>query len=738
MEKTYTDSIGAIYTETRKTLIKLPQDHIGEYIVPEGVIYLEEHSFEGCASLTKVTLPNGLQCIGPCAFWGNNSLSEINIPDSVEFIGSNAFSWCTNLESLVIPKSVIQINVAAFQGCDNIKSVRVDSPHFVLEDGILYDKAKTSVMFAFRNLCNHHVMIPKTVTHILESAFYGNTTVMSVTIPQSVTEIGFSTFDECCNLKEIYLPFCKVSKILSCGYYILEKLRPPHSEKATIEWHGDGYESNKDKLRWINDEDLEQRLAWFIDAEGAKYSADKKIFRRIPSKSCRVYRILDGVEEISISMTFGGKKIDTFILPNSVRKLSRRSFRNFKNLRKINIPKNVDTIEDNALTNCQNLKEIDLQSPHFILEEGILYNKDKTKIISTFPALIKERVVLPLSLKIIACYAFQDHSKLKSITIPNPDATIEPGALCGCSNLIEIKVANPAYTIENGMLYYNSIGHRKLLVALNGLIGKHITIDESVSDIYSQAFCGCVELNTVNILSANTSFDLLTFNKFSIGDDSKLEAIYIPNSLNHINHIFGESTCDDETPYRPKTNILYIHGLKRENSSEESRTATILREALDTKQYCVIAPTFSPNGVAAVKKMRKLISKHQIEIIIGSSLGGFITLCCKEIERIFINQSITRIVINPCIRPDIEMPKRNNKGIANSYSTLLNLIWEDITPEKQERTIGIFSNNDELFSYREEFLQHYQNVVDIEDGHRISEENVRDVVAKLVENLNEI
>lgn len=172
--------------------------------------------------------------------------------------------------------------------------------------------------------------------------------------------------------------------------------------------------------------------------------------------------------------------------------------------------------------------------------------------------------------------------------------------------------------------------------------------------------------------------------------------------------------------------ILYIHGLKRGTGNTESQTATSLRRVLDKDRYSVIAPRFSTNGEEALNLARKIIREEQIEIVIGSSLGGFITLCLR---------GIPKIVINPCVRPDLELPKRGNSAITQSYSELVGSLWDNITPEEQEQTIGVFSDKDELFSYRDEFLQHYPKVLDIEDGHRISEHNIHQVVVSIIKEL---
>ncbi|MFR9543375.1 MAG: YqiA/YcfP family alpha/beta fold hydrolase [Rikenellaceae bacterium] len=173
-------------------------------------------------------------------------------------------------------------------------------------------------------------------------------------------------------------------------------------------------------------------------------------------------------------------------------------------------------------------------------------------------------------------------------------------------------------------------------------------------------------------------------------------------------------------------NILYIHGLKRGVGDVESQTATTLRKALDSCRYSVISPTFPTNGEEALALAKRIIREELVDIVVGSSLGGFIALCLR---------GVPKIVINPCARADVELAKLGRSDIASSYTNLIDNLWAGINQEEQERTIGVFSDNDELFSYREEFSHHYHKVVDIEDGHRISEDNVYQVVAPIIESL---
>ena len=70
------------------TELSLPENYKGENYV------IGKRAFDGCSSLTSVTIPNSVTSIGNYAFDGCDNLTSITIPNSVTSIGNSAFYDC--------------------------------------------------------------------------------------------------------------------------------------------------------------------------------------------------------------------------------------------------------------------------------------------------------------------------------------------------------------------------------------------------------------------------------------------------------------------------------------------------------------------------------------------------------------------------------------------------------------------------------------------------------------------
>ena len=82
-------------------------------------------AFDGCSSLTSLTLPSSVTSIGSFAFSGCSGLTSLTLPSSVTSIGESAFRGCSSLASLTLPSSVTSIGKSAFSGCSGLTSIYV-------------------------------------------------------------------------------------------------------------------------------------------------------------------------------------------------------------------------------------------------------------------------------------------------------------------------------------------------------------------------------------------------------------------------------------------------------------------------------------------------------------------------------------------------------------------------------------------------------------------------------------
>ena len=176
-------------------------------------------AFEGCSSLTSLTIPSSVTSIGDLAFKDCSSLTSLTIPSSVTSIGSSAFSGCSGLTSLTIPSSVTEIEHSAFSGCSGLTSLTI--PSSVTRIG-------QSAFEGCSGLTS--LTISSSVTEICDYVFKGCSGLTSLTIPSSVTSIGYKVFSGCSGLASLTIPSSVTSissgAFLFCGltnlYYIID------------------------------------------------------------------------------------------------------------------------------------------------------------------------------------------------------------------------------------------------------------------------------------------------------------------------------------------------------------------------------------------------------------------------------------------------------------------------------------------------------------------------------------
>ena len=132
---------------------------------------------------------------------------------SVTSIGESAFDGCSSLTSITIPNSVTRIGEGAFWGCSSLTSIVVESGNTMYDSrencNAIIETASNTLIAGCQS-----TTIPNSVTSIGNGAFGGRSSITSVTIPNSVTSIGDLAFYDCSSIADIY---CYATTPPVCG-----------------------------------------------------------------------------------------------------------------------------------------------------------------------------------------------------------------------------------------------------------------------------------------------------------------------------------------------------------------------------------------------------------------------------------------------------------------------------------------------------------------------------------------
>ena len=453
--KNYSSADGVLFNKDKSELITYPAGKTdSEYVIPNSVISIGDSAFENCTSLTSVTIPDSVTSIGRYTFENCTSLTSVTIPNSVTSIGDYAFYNCTSLTSVTIPDSVTSIGSGAFSNCTSLTSIEVsgNNKSYSSADGVLFNKDKTELITYPAGKTDSEYVIPNSVTSIGYSAFENCTSLTSVTIPNDVTSIGYGVFQGCTSLTSVTIPNSVTSidssafssctsligitipnSVTSIGYGVfqdctsLSSVTIPNSVTSI----GDSAFYNtayyNDESNWDN---------------GVLYISDCLIDTNYNFDSTTDYVIKDGTRIIADSAFSNCDNLISVTIPDSVTSIGDSAFENCTNLASITIGNGVTSIGRSAFYNTAYYND------ESNWNNGVLYISDcligiNGDFDSTTDYIIKDGT------RFIADSVFSNCDNLISVTIPNSVKSLGDNAFGSVKKVIYNGTDKEFFEIKN-------------------------------------------------------------------------------------------------------------------------------------------------------------------------------------------------------------------------------------------------------------------------------------------------
>ena len=379
-------------------------------LIPSSVKHIDKYAFYNCQGLTKLNFNDGIERIENDAFGSCEKLTSVNFSETLKSIGAFAFVECKKLSEITIPQSVTSVGEYAFSGCENLASVTVsDDLQYV--GGRAFEKTKwlnsqpDGVVYIGKSAYGYKGDMPKNtelslksgITNISGYAFYEEKNLTSVKIPETVNRIGNWAFLDCEGLKNVNIPD-GVKRIESWTF------------------------SNCSSLTNITVPDS----VTVLDGLAFSYCTNLKNIE-----------LSKNLTEIGMGALSHCTSLETIDIPDSVIIMDNIAMAGCSELKSVNIGSNLKTVGGQVFAGCTSLEKVNvnLNNKNYTSENGIWYDKNKTKII-LYPYNKKDSAyTTPTSLKelcngYVGSYGtLLDNSNLKTVTIEKNVAKIDDYAI---------------------------------------------------------------------------------------------------------------------------------------------------------------------------------------------------------------------------------------------------------------------------------------------------------------------
>ena len=553
-------------------------DSVKSVVVRTGVTRIGYRAFYNCNNLETLTLPTSVVTIRSEAFSESSELTDVNYAGTsaqwkeIE-VGENNYALysatihCTDKDLSYSTAWTLEDGVLTISGTGDMLDYTWESP------APWQDQIKSIV----------RIIIEDGVTRIGNNAF-PSSNVESITLPASVESIGYHAIYACRTLKDIYYSgtkaqwdeitisdmfitkcqatiHCKDGDILTSSY-CGDNVNWTLDENGVLTVYGTGDMYNYEEgcyAPWENQTESVTSIVIengvtsigalaFYDCKNAKSVSipdSVKIIRSMAFYWCsglESITIPGSVETINTLAFCCCKGLKNVVLPEGLKTLDGRGvFSDCESLESVTIPSTLeDFSEDSQFYNCPNFKTIIVSenSDIFSSDDGILFSKDKSKIVLYPEGREATEYQIPNSVRTISYHAFLGCKNLQNVEIPDSVKEIRQSAFFECTGIKNVVIPDGVERIENRAFYECS--------SLES-----ITIPASMTSVGRYAFSYCDALKDVYYDGFESQWRDIYY-----GDDLDDVTIHFKDPM----EIQASGTCGDDLTWTLEKCTLTISG----------------------------------------------------------------------------------------------------------------------------------------------------------------------------------
>ena len=538
----YASKDGMLYSADYSELIFCPPAKSGDVVIDARTKIVADNAFTACAAIKKITFESGSVCaeIGDSAFEGCKMLSKIILPASLKTIGDYAFNLCSSLTALELPESFDSFDAAIFNGCESLTSLSVSDKNstYYAENNVLYSADRKTLLYYLPSLSNESYVVLEGTETIAASAFSGNTSLTSVSLPASLKHIDSNAFQSCFNLATV--TFAQGgSDMLVIGDYAfnntaIKSIALPgrtgslgNSSFASSDLTSITFGENS-LLNSLGDGVFSRTQLVNVTLPSSVRSLGSNVFSNCSSLvSVTFSEGLTSIGDGTFAYGSAGDDTDdidsvlkTVNLPASLKTIGEQTFLNCIKLTHVNFAENsqLEVLPATTFYRCYSLISVqipagiqeiagkaDPDSPSSEYNIGLFQNLTALKSVtfangskvtkigpSAFENSGLESIVLPSSLVSIGRSAFAD-TAITEINVPRTVTRMDSYAFSGCKQLVNVELGAGLTSIGD-----YTFQNCSSLTSVN--------IPASVTSLSSSAFKGCSKLSGVRLDAGNTSF----------------------------------------------------------------------------------------------------------------------------------------------------------------------------------------------------------------------------------------